>query len=690
MKDYATADIRNVALVAHGGTGKTSLTEAMAFRAGLVSRLGRVDDGSTLSDFDPDEIKRKISVNLSLVPLEWKSAKINLVDTPGYADFVGEEKSGLRAADSAIVLVDASAGVQVGTENAWRFADERALPRMIFISRIDRENAEFDRAVEGIVAQFGRRCAPIQIPIGSQDHFQGVVDLIALKAHTGEKDEEGPVPPDLEQQASAYRERLVEAIAENDDELLSKFLEGGDLSEDELRTGLRAAVVSGTVVPILVGSGTKNIGVTGVLDAIIGYAPSPADAGPLKAKTPSGADEELQTSPTAPLAALVFKTTADPYVGRLSYLRLYSGTLKSDTQIWNANKNQAERVGQVFHQHGKAQDPVTQLVAGDIGVIPKLAETTTSDTLCTREHPVILDPTKFPAPAFSAAISPKTKADADKVGTSLHRIAEEDPTLAVGRHTDTGELILSGLGESHVEVAIEKMHHKFGVGVDMRTPRVPYKETITVSTDSEYRHKKQTGGAGQFGQVTLKLEPQPRGSGLEFSDKVVGGAVPREFFPAVEKGVREAASEGVIAHFPLVDVKVTLIDGKYHPVDSKAIAFEIAGMQAVKQGVQQAKPILLEPIMQIEVRVPESFTGDVISDLNSKRAKVHGMTPEDGTTVITAEAPQAEIQRYATDLRSITQGRGTFTTEFDHYEEVPAHIAQKVIDGAKKEAEARS
>ncbi|HTE85567.1 MAG TPA: elongation factor G, partial [Dehalococcoidia bacterium] len=541
-----------------------------------------------------------------------------------------------------------------------------------------------------IVAQFGRRCAPIQIPIGSQDHFQGVVDLIALKAHTGEKDEEGPVPPDLEQQASAYRERLVEAIAENDDELLSKFLEGGDLSEDELRTGLRAAVVSGTVVPILVGSGTKNIGVTGVLDAIIGYAPSPADAGPLKAKTPSGADEELQTSPTAPLAALVFKTTADPYVGRLSYLRLYSGTLKSDTQIWNANKNQAERVGQVFHQHGKAQDPVTQLVAGDIGVIPKLAETTTSDTLCTREHPVILDPTKFPAPAFSAAISPKTKADADKVGTSLHRIAEEDPTLAVGRHTDTGELILSGLGESHVEVAIEKMHHKFGVGVDMRTPRVPYKETITVSTDSEYRHKKQTGGAGQFGQVTLKLEPQPRGSGLEFSDKVVGGAVPREFFPAVEKGVREAASEGVIAHFPLVDVKVTLIDGKYHPVDSKAIAFEIAGMQAVKQGVQQAKPILLEPIMQIEVRVPESFTGDVISDLNSKRAKVHGMTPEDGTTVITAEAPQAEIQRYATDLRSITQGRGTFTTEFDHYEEVPAHIAQKVIDGAKKEAEARS
>jgi elongation factor G len=369
---------------------------------------------------------------------------------------------------------------------------------------------------------------------------------------------------------------------------------------------------------------------------------------------------------------------------------MHGGTLKSDAHIWNPNKNHPERVGQVFHQHGKTEDPVAQLVAGDIGVIPKLAETTTGDTLCTHEYPLTIEPTKFPAPAFSAAISPKTKADADKVGSSLHRIAEEDPTLELGRHPDTGELILSGLGESHVEVAIEKMQRKFGVAVEMKTPRVPYRETITVTTNSEYRHKKQTGGAGQFGQVTLTLEPQPRGTGLEFSEHVVGGAVPREFFPAVEKGVREAASEGIIAHYPLVDVKVTLVDGKYHPVDSKAIAFEIAGMQAVKQGVQQAKPVLLEPVMQMEIYVPESFTGDVISDLNSKRAKVHGMTPDGSTTVITAEAPQAEIQRYATDLRSITQGRGTFHTEFDHYEEVPAHIAQKVIDDAKKEAEAHN
>jgi elongation factor G len=690
MKEYATQDIRNVAIVAHGGTGKTSLTEAMAFHTGLVNRLGRVDDGTTISDFDPDEIKRKISVNLSLVPLEWKGVKINVIDTPGYADFVGEEKSGLRAADSAIVVVDASAGVQVGTENAWQYADERSLPRMIVVSRLDRENADFDRVVEALVTQFGRRCTPIQIPIGAQEHFQGCVDLLSLKARTGDKDEEGEVPSDLAKEASNSRERLVESVAENDEELLNKFLEDGDLAEEELRSGLRAAVVSGAIVPILVASGTHNIGIASMLDAITGYAPSPVDSGSVVAKNASGAEDRLEASPSGPLAALVFKTTADPYVGRLSYVRLYSGTLKSDAQLWNANKNQAERVGPVFHQHGKTQEPVSHLIAGDIGVIPKLAETTTGDTLCTHEHMLFLEPTKYPAPAFGAAVSPKTKADADKVGSSLHRIAEEDPTLSVGRDLDTGELILSGLGESHVEVAVEKMQRKFGVGVDMKTPKVPYKETITVSTNSEYRHKKQTGGAGQFGQVTLTLEPQPRGSGVEFSEHVVGGAVPKEFFPAVEKGVREAASEGVIAHYPLVDVKVTLIDGKYHPVDSKAIAFEIAGMQAVKQGVQQAKPVLLEPIMQLEIRVPESFTGDVISDLNSKRAKVHGMTPDGNATIITADAPQAEIQRYATDLRSITQGRGSFSTEFDHYEEVPAHIAQKVIDEAKKEAEARS
>lgn len=690
MKEYATEAIRNVALAAHGGTGKTSLTEAMAFRAGLVSRLGRVDEGTTISDFDPDEVKRKISVNVSVAPVEWKGSKLNLLDTPGYADFVGEEKSGLRAADGAVILVDASAGVQVGTENAWRFVDERGLPRLVFVNRIDRENADFDRTVAALVAQFGRQCTPIQIPIGSQDHFQGVVDLIGREAQMGDKPEVGPAPADLVQQIDTYRERLVEAIAENDDELLNKFIEGEELSVEELRNGLRAAVISGGLVPILVGCATKNIGVEALLDTIAGCLPSPLDAGPPTAKNPAGSEETIEPNSTAPLAALVFKTTADPYVGRLSFVRVYAGTLKSDSQVWNASKNQAERIGPVFHQHGKTQDAVGQILAGDIGVIPKLSDTTTGDTLCTREHPVLLEPTKYPSPAFSASVTPKTKADADKVGSSLHRIAEEDPTLAIGRDADTGELILSGLGESHVEVAIEKMQRKFGVAVEMRTPRVPYKETITIATSSEYRHKKQTGGAGQFGQVTLELTPQPRGSGLEFSEHVVGGSVPREFFPAVEKGVREAAVEGVIAHYPLVDVKVTLVDGKYHPVDSKAIAFEIAGMQAVKQGVQQAKPVLLEPIMRIEIRVPEGFTGDVISDLNGKRAKVHGMVPDDGLTVISAEAPQAEIQRYATDLRSLTQGRGTFTTEFDHYEEVPAHIAQKVIEEAKKEAEARS
>ena len=688
MKEYSPTEIRNIALISHGGAGKTSLSEAMLFRAGAINRLGRVEEGTTTSDFDPDEIKRKISVNLSLLPMEWKGTKINLLDTPGYADFVGEEKSGLRAADAAIILIDASAGVQVGSEYAWQFADERRLPRLVFINRIDRENAEFDRAVDSICTHFGKRCAPLELPIGAQDQIRGVVDLISLKAFLGEKAEEAPLPADIADRANSYRERLVEAIAETDDLLIAKFLEGEELSEEELRDGLHKGVLAGTIIPILVGAAGREIGVNNLLDAIVRYLPSPAEIGGVLAQEPGGATQvALQPNPAAPLAALVFKTTADPYVGRLSFVRIYSGTLKADSQIWNANRSHTERVGQVFLQHGKTQEPVTQIGTGDIGVIPKLSETTTGETLCTREHPVVIEPTKLPPPAFSASVTPKTKQDADKVGASLHRIAEEDPTLSVSRDHDTGELILSGLGESHVEVAAEKMHRKFGVGVDLKTPRVAYKETITLPTSSEYRHKKQTGGAGQFGQVTLKLEPQPRGAGVEFAEKVVGGSVPREFFPAVEKGVREAASEGVIAHYPLVDVKVTLVDGKYHPVDSKAIAFEIAGMQAVKQGVQQAKPVLLEPIMRIEVRVPESYTGDVISDLNTKRAKVHGMTPDDGSTVIEAEAPQAEIQRYATDLRSITQGRGSFTVEFGHYEEVPAHIAQKVIDEAKKEAE---
>ncbi|MGI8553327.1 MAG: elongation factor G [Dehalococcoidia bacterium] len=690
MKEYQPCDICNVALVGHGSTGKTSLSEAMLHLAGVINRLGRVDEGSTTSDFDPDEVKRKISVNVSLLPLEWKGTKINLIDTPGYADFVGEEKSGLRAADAAVVVVDASAGVQVGSEYAWQFANERNLPRIAFVNRIDRENADFDRTVESICSHFGRRCTPLEIPIGTQEHFEGVIDLLSMKACMGQKGEETAIPAELIDKAREYRERLIEAIAENDDELINKFLEGEELSEEELHRGLRNGVRSGAIVPIIVGCATREIGMSSLLDSIVQCLPSALEAGEVTATTPTtGQQEQLTADPAAPLAALVFKTTADPYVGRLSFVRVFSGTLKSDSPLWNGNKREAERVGQIFYQRGKSQEPTTHIGAGDIGVIPKLTGATTGDTLCTREHPLVLDGLKLPAPAFSAAVSPKTNADADKVGVSLHRIVEEDPTLSVGRDPDTGELILSGLGESHVEVAAEKMHRKFGVGVDLKRPRVAYRETITVSTSSEYRHKKQTGGAGQFGQVTLKLEPQPRGSGVEFSEAVVGGSVPREFFPAVEKGVHEAAREGAIAHYPLVDIKVTLVDGKYHPVDSKAVAFEIAGLQAVKQGVQQAKPILLEPVQSLQIRVPESFVGDVISDLNSRRAKVHGMRPDEGMTLIEAEAPKAEVQRYATDLRSITQGRGSFTSEFHHYEEVPAHIAQKVIEDSKKEAAAK-
>ena len=686
MKDYKTEDIRNIVLMGHGGTGKTTLAEAMLFASGAINRLGRVEDGSTTSDYDPDENKRTISINLSLLPCEWKSKKINVIDVPGYADFTGEVKAGVRAADAAVIVVCASSGVEVGTERSWAYADEASLPRAVLIDRMDRENADFFQSLAQLQSQFGKGCVALQLPIGAQSSFEGVVDVLAMKGLTGEKAAEGAVPDSLADQAARYREQLVEAVAETDDELLTKYLEGEELSQEELTRGLRKGIASGAVVPVLAGAAGKNVGTALLLDVIAQYFPSPKEAAPITAKNATtGQDEELKADPAGPLAALVFKTTADPYVGKLTYLRVYSGVLKGDSQAWNSNKAVAERIGQLFVVRGKAQEPIAQLVAGDIGALAKLAETSTGDTLASKERPLVLTPAAFPAPAFSAAVHPKTKADLDKMGSALSRLLEEDHTLRVHRDHDTNETILSGLGEPHLEVAVEKIQRKFGVGLELTTPKVPYKETITTPSAAEYTHKKQTGGHGQYARVAIRLEPMPRGSGFQFEDKVVGGNVPRTYIPAVEKGVMEAMQEGVIARFPLVDVKVTLYDGKEHPVDSSEMAFKIAGAAALRQGVMQGKPILVEPIVTLRVTVPEVNTGDAMGDLNSKRAKVLGISPQQGYSVIEALVPLAEVQRYATDLRSITQGRGHYTLEFSHYEEVPAHQAQKIVDKAKEE-----
>lgn len=682
MKEYPPQKIRNVAIIGHGSTGKTSLAEAMLFASGATNRLGRVEDGTTVSDWDPDEQKRQFSVNLSVVPCEWNGHKVNVVDAPGYPDFMGEVKCALRAADLALVVVCGASGIQVGSEFAWQFADELSLPRAVFINRMDRENADFNATLEQLRSSWGQKCVPLQIPIGSQQALKGVVDLLTMKAYVGDKGEQQDVPPELADEAKAQREKLVEAAAETDDALIEKYLGGEELTQEELAKGIRAGIMAGSIVPVLTGSATKVFGVQALMEAIGAMFPSPAD---LPVKTDGDA---VKADPSGPLVSLVFKTAADPYVGRLTYFRVLSGTFKADSQAWNANRKTAERIGPVYRISGKSQEQVSQVTAGDIGAVAKLTATKTGDTLCSKEKPVSLPPISFPEPAFSAAISPKTKADLDKMGSALQRIVEEDPSLRLERSPDTGETILSGLGDSHVEVVLEKIRRKFNVGLEMTMPRVPYRETILGAAQAEYTHKKQTGGHGQFARVAVKVEPLPRGAGREFENKTVGGVVPKQYVGSVEKGVTEAMLEGVLAHYPLVDLKATLYDGKEHPVDSSDIAFKIAASMALKNGAQDAKPVLLEPIMNMQITIPEANTGDVISDLNGKRARVLGMTPQGTMTTIEAEAPLAEVQRYSADMRSMTQGRGQFTMSFSRYEEVPAHAAQKVIEAAEKEREA--
>ncbi len=678
MQQFGPENIRNIALLSHAGAGKTSAAEAMLFTAKAVNRLGKVDDGSSTSDYDPDEIKRKISINLSLLPCPWRETKVNLIDIPGYSDFIGEVKAGIRVSEGAVIVICAASGVEVGTEQVWGYCQEASLPRLIFVNKMDRENADFFKTVNDIQAKFGPRCLPLQIPIGAQNDFQGIIDLLALKAYTGSPPKEGEIPSALEGQVNTFREKLIEAAAETEDALIEKYLGGEELTSEELRNGLKKAVASGSVFPIMAGSALQNVGIDELLDAMVDYLPSPAER-EVVAMT-DAKEEKIEPKADGPLAALVFKTTADPYVGKLTYFRVYSGAIDSNSQVWNATRGSAERIGQLFMLRGKNQEPVPKASAGDIGAVAKLNVTNTGDTLSAQNKPIKLAPIVFPVPVFDEAVYPKTKADLDKMGTALSRITEEDQTLRVRREPDTGETLLSGMGDTQLEAAAEKMQRKFGVSVILETPRVPYKETITASVpNAEYKHRKQSGGHGQYGHVIMELEPLPRGTGNEFASRVVGGTVPKNYIPAVEKGFQEAVQDGVLAHHPVVDVKATLYDGSFHPVDSSEICFKIAGAQAMKKGLSQGQPILLEPIMNIRITIPNDLTGDIIGDLNTKRAHVQGMNPSGDTNIIEAQVPLAEVLRYSIDLKSMTQGRGTYSTEFSHYEEVPAQISQRII-----------
>lgn len=685
MKTYKVADLRNVVLLGHGGSGKTSLAEAMLFSVGATSRLGRIEDGNTVSDYDPEEIRRHISINTSILPCETERVKINLLDAPGYADFVGDVKATIRVVGGAVVVVDAVSGVEVGTELHWEYADERNLPRLVYVNKMDRENARFSRTLENIQETFAANVVPIQLPIGKEASFEGIVDVVRKRAQMGDGSA-SDIPAELQAEADEAYQQLVEAAAESDDELIMKYLEGDDLTEAEIWRGLRTGVASGSIIPALCGSATQNIGVKPLLWAIEELLPCPFNT-PIEVADPLafGDTADLQPADASPLATLVFKTMADPFVGKLTYFRVFAGALESDSRVFNPRLGREERIGQLYRVTGKEQIPVQRVGPGDIGGVAKLSATITGDTLCDKGQPVVLEGIRFPHPVYSVAITPKSQPDLDKLSSALTRLLEEDPTLTVEREQSTGETILSGMGESHIDVAVQRLQQKFGVSIAAAVPKVPYLETITQTVSAHGRHKKQTGGRGQFGDVHIRFEPQPRGAGFEFVDEVFGGAVPRNFIPAVLKGLREILPQGVLAGYPTVDIRAALYDGSYHSVDSSEIAFKLAAHLAFRQAIPEGKPVLLEPIMSVRISVPDQFMGDILGDLNTRRTRVQGMEQERGKATVTALAPLAEMQRYSTDLRSMTQGRGYFSMEMDHYDVVPDYIAQTVIAKVKEE-----
>ena len=688
MKSYSTDKLRNISIIGHGGSGKTTLTESMLYFSGAIQRIGRVEDGTTTTDYDADEIKKQITINAAMAPVEWKDCRLNLIDTPGYFDFVGEVISSLRVVETGLLTLCAVSGVEVGTEKVWALADEEKLPRICFINKMDRENANFEKTLAEAQDHFGANVVPVQLPIGSEEDFKGIVDVLQMKAFifSGDKFQAADIPDSLRREAEKYRDQLIEIAAETDDELTLKYLEGEELTNAEIIAGVQQAVAAAKLFPVLCGSAVKGIGVPQLLDFLVFAAPVPAckafgiDAEGKTIEIPGGAGE--------PFRALVFKTMADPFVGKVSFFRVYSGELASDTQAVNFNKNKTERIGQLFLFRGKTQIPVSKAITGDIVAVAKLQETSTGDTLGDKDNKYQMKGIEYPVPMSSFAVEPRSKNDEEKVGAGLSKFLEEDPTFRVERNTETKQTLIYGMGETHLEIIVSRLAKKFGVDVDLTKPRIPYKETIKGAAEVEGKHKKQSGGRGQYGHVKINFEPLPRGENFEFVDKIFGGSVPRNYIPAVEKGLIEAMEEGVLAGFPAVDIRATLLDGSYHNVDSSEMAFKIAASLAYKKGMQEANPILLEPIYTVEVRVPENFMGDIMGDMPSRRGRVAGMDPqEDGTQVIRAQVPLAEMYGYAVDLRSMTQGRGEFSMAYSHYEEVPAHITEKIIAEQKKASE---
>ncbi len=683
MKVYRAEQIRNVALISHVGSGKTSLVDAALFDSGAVTRQGKVDEGSSISDYDPDELKRRMSLNAKVLPIEWNNTKINFIDTPGYADFAGEVKAALRVADAALVVVTAEKGVEVGTELVWQYADERNLPRMVLVNKLDRENTSFDNALTSLRDQFGVKVVPLQIPIGDQANFKGVVDLVSQKGYTfegGNKVQEVAIPAELQDTINSYREQLIESAVESDDAIMEKFLEGEELSDEEILSVVKQGTRTGQLIPVLCGSTGKNVGVQTLLDAIVEYLPGAADTVP----------EDVQAFGDN-LSMFVFKTAA-AQVGTVSTFRVYSGTLKPDMHVYNVQTKTDERIGQLITPRGKMQEPTTEIPAGDIGAVTKLANTHTGDTLAgSKDITTALEPINLPQPCYTVAVFPKSQADLDKMSNALARAAEEDRTLRVNRDPETAEVLLSGMGESHLQIVLEGIKRKYGVDLEAHEQHITYRETIRKKARANGRHKRQSGGHGQFGDVWLEIEPLPMGSEetFIFEDKIVGGVVPGQYIPGVEKGVRESLRRGFLSGNPMLYVKVAVVDGKYHPVDSSAQAFEIAASLGMQEAVPLAGPTLLEPVMTVTITVPESNMGDVMSDINTKRGRVLGMALNDnGQQQITAHVPQAEMLHYATDLRSITQGRGSFTMEFNQYEEVPANVQQEIVAQHKKAQEA--
>lgn len=685
MKEYASQFVKNVALLGHGGEGKTILTDAILYNAKCIDRIGRTEDGTTTSDFDPEEVKRKISISMTVEPFEWQDFKINILDTPGYFDFVGEVCEAIHVADSAVLVIGARTGVQVGTEKAWKFAEDKGLPTIIFVNRMDEENANFEKVLSQIQEHFSPNAIAVQYPIVEGGKFVGYVDVILNKAYVFENNsaKEVPIPSGLMDRISEIRNNLIEASVENDEELMEKYFAGEEISEKELYRGLSLGIATRSVFPVVCGSALKNMGVKELMDLIVKLLPS-ADIKEYRAKDmKTGSDITLKADVSLPVCAFVFKTVADPFVGKITYLKVISGVLRPDSTLLNTTVDKQEKISQLFMIRGKKQIPVTELKAGDIGVVTKLQFTNTNDTLCDTSKSIQVENIEFPKPWLMLAIEPKAKGDEEKISSGLHRLMEEDLTFRIEKNNETGQNIIYGIGDLHIDVIVSKLKNKFGVSVVLSNPKVPYRETIRKKIKSEGKYKKQTGGHGQYGHVFIEFEPGAS-EDLIFEEKIFGGAVPKQYIPAVEKGLRECIKKGVLAGYPVMNLKATLVDGSYHPVDSSELAFKVATSLAYKKGLAQANPVLLEPIMNVKVVVPEEYTGDIMGDLNRRRGRVLGMEPTDkNMETIEAEVPLAEMFKYAIELRSMTQGRGSFSMEFIRYEEVPAQIAQKVIEAAK-------